>query len=172
MRLKNLTLSAVPLALVAPMLLIGLTESAHALSMKECSAKYKEAKDANTLNGQDWKAFRAAQCGAASTAATPAAATTAPPPASAPPPPPAPPMATAPAAASKASAAPAAASSGPAVFPNAIAPKYASETPGKGRMHTCLDQYKANKADNANGGMHWIQKGGGYYSECSKHLKG
>jgi hypothetical protein len=35
-----------------------------------------------------------------------------------------------------------------------------------------LDQYHANKAANANGGLHWIQKGGGYYSECSKHLKG
>ena len=39
-------------------------------------------------------------------------------------------------------------------------------------METCLDQYKANKANNANGGLKWIQKGGGYYSECNKHLKG
>ena len=39
-------------------------------------------------------------------------------------------------------------------------------------MHTCLDQYKANKAGNGNGSLHWIQKGGGYYSECSKKLKG
>ena len=36
-------------------------------------------------------------------------------------------------------------------------------------MHTCLDQYNANKA---NGGLNWIQKGGGYYSECNKRLKG
>ena len=61
---------------------------------------------------------------------------------------------------------------GNAVFPSAIDPKYASESPGKGRMHTCVDQYKANKETNANGGMKWIQKGGGYYSECNKHLKG
>jgi hypothetical protein len=39
-------------------------------------------------------------------------------------------------------------------------------------MHTCLDQYKANQAANANGGLKWIQKDGGYYSECNKHLKG
>ena len=41
-----------------------------------------------------------------------------------------------------------------------------------GTMHTCVDQYNANKATNANGGLKWIQKGGGYYSECSKKLKG
>jgi hypothetical protein len=39
-------------------------------------------------------------------------------------------------------------------------------------MHTCLDQDNANKATNANGGLKWIQKGGGYYSECTKQLKG
>ncbi len=74
------------------------------------------------------------------------------------------------AAAKPAAAAPAAA--GAAVFPTAVAAKYASETPGKQRMHTCLDQYKANKATNANGGLKWIQKGGGYYSECNKKLGG
>jgi len=59
-----------------------------------------------------------------------------------------------------------------AVFPTAIAPKYSKETAGKARMHTCLDQYNANKANNANGGLNWIQKGGGYYSECNKRIKG
>ena len=33
--------------------------SAHALSMQECSAKYKAAKDAGTLNGMKWAAQRA-----------------------------------------------------------------------------------------------------------------
>ncbi len=59
-----------------------------------------------------------------------------------------------------------------AVFPTAIAPAYANEKPGKARMKTCDDQYKANKATNANGGLKWIQKGGGYWSECNKRLKG
>ena len=58
------------------------------------------------------------------------------------------------------------------MFPTALSPKYAKETPGKQRLHTCLDQYHANKANNANGGMKWIQSGGGYYSACLKHLKG
>jgi hypothetical protein len=43
---------------------------------------------------------------------------------------------------------------------------------GKQRFKTCDDQYNANKATNANGGLKWIQKGGGYYSECNKRLKG
>ena len=42
----------------------------------------------------------------------------------------------------------------------------------QGAHEPCLDQYHANKASNANGGLKWIQKGGGYYSECNKKLKG
>ncbi|MHC2865840.1 putative membrane protein [Bradyrhizobium diazoefficiens] len=61
---------------------------------------------------------------------------------------------------------------GPAIYPNAIDPKYAKETAGKARLHTCVDQYNANKTTNGNGGMKWIEKGGGYYSECNKKLKG
>ncbi len=135
------------------------------LTTQECSAKYQAAKTAGTLNGQKWNDFRKAQCGADATAApaaTPAAA-----PAAAPPP-------AAPKEAKK-EAAPAAAPAmptGPAVFPNAVDPKYAKESAGKGRMHTCVDQYNANKATGGNGGMKWIQKGGGYYSECNKKLKG
>ena len=37
---------------------------------------------------------------------------------------------------------------------------------------TCLDQYNTNKTGTGNGGLKWIQKGGGYYSECNKRLKG
>jgi hypothetical protein len=77
--------------------------------------------------------------------------------------------------AADAAAAPAAAPAapaGPAVYPSAVDAKYSKETAGKARMHTCVDQYNANKASNANGGMKWIQKGGGYYSECNKKLKG
>jgi hypothetical protein len=60
-----------------------------------------------------------------------------------------------------------------AVFPSAISPTYANEKPYKARLKTCSDQYKANKAVNANGGLKWIQKGGGgYWSECNKHLQG
>jgi hypothetical protein len=137
---------------------------AQALSMSECSAKYKEAKTAGTLNGQKWNDFRKAECGT-DAAATPAAApAAAPAPAAAAKPAPAPkPVAAAPAAPEAV---------GNAVFPSAMNPKYASESAGKGRMHTCVDQYNANKATGGNGGLKWIMKGGGYYSECNKKLKG
>jgi hypothetical protein len=136
------------------------TLPAQALTMQECSAKYKQAKQAGTLNGQKWNDFRKSQC-AADAAEAPAATPAAP----------AAPTAEAkPAAKEAAPAAPA--ETGNAVFPSAVDPKYAKETAGKARLHTCVDQYNANKATNANGGLKWIQKGGGYYSECSKKLKG
>jgi hypothetical protein len=59
-----------------------------------------------------------------------------------------------------------------AVFPSAIAPKYSGLAPDKGRTLTCADQFSANKATNANGGLKWIEMGGGYYSECVSRLKG
>lgn len=129
------------------------TLPAQALTMQECSAKYKAAQTAGSLKGQKWNDFRKAECGSDTAAATPAAASK--------------PAETKQAAAPKATAA-----AGHAVFPNAVDPKYAKETAGKSRLHTCADQYNANKAGNANGGLKWIQKGGGYYSECSKKLKG
>src|SRR5271165_2938857 len=64
--------------------------SAHALSMTECSAKYKAAKDAGTLNGMKWNDFRKAQCGSDAAAAPAAAPATAAAPAAAPAPKPAP----------------------------------------------------------------------------------
>ena len=142
------------------------TAPATALTTQECSAKYQAAKKDGTLNGMKWNDFRKAQCAADATpAAAPAAAAPA-----APAPAPAP-TTTAKKEATPA-AAPAPAPTGPAVYPNAIDPKYAKETAGKGRMHTCVDQYNANKATSGNGGMKWIEKGGGYYSECNKRLKG
>ena len=133
------------------------TAPAQALTTQECSAKYQAAKSAGTLGGQKWNDFRKAQCGAD---ATPAAAPTAAAPAA----PAAPKEAKKEAAPAAAPAAP----SGPAVFPSAVDPKYAKESAGKARMHTCVDQYNANKTTNGNGGL----KCGGYYSECTKKLKG
>jgi hypothetical protein len=145
---------------------LAATSPALALTAQECSAKYQAAKTAGTLNGQKWNDFRKAECGAdaaAAPAATPAAAPAAPKEAAAKPKKEAAP----PAAPAAAPAVPA----GPAVYPSAVDPKYSKETAGKGRMHTCVDQYNANKTTNANGGMKWIEKGGGYYSECNKKLK-
>ena len=131
------------------------TSPAQALSTQECSAKYQAAKTAGTLNGQKWNDFRKAECGADAVAMPTAAPAAAPAPKEV---------------AKKPEAAPAL-PVGNAVFPSAVDPKYANESAGKARMHTCVDQYKANKETNANGGLKWIQKGGGYYSECNKKLK-
>jgi hypothetical protein len=143
--------------------------SAQALTMAECSAKYKAAKEGNTLNGMKWNDFRKAQCGSDATAAPTTASAPAAAPAPAPAPAPKPTVASAPA---KPAPAPAPVATGNAVFPSAVSSKYSTLPEGKQRMETCLDQYKANKATNGNGGMKWIMKGGGYYSECNKHLKG
>jgi len=145
-------LTAFGAAMLGVALLVLPSSDARALTMKECSAKYKAAQTAGTLQGKGWNDFRKAECGAGATAAAPTAAPAAPPPAAAPAP-----------------SAPAAA--GNAVFPSTISPKYSSESAGKARMHTCLDQYNANKTSSGNGGLKWIQKGGGYYSECNKRLK-
>src|SRR3954447_20755646 len=139
------------LAILAAVCLCG--TSAQALTMKECSAKYKAAQTSGTLNGQKLQDFRKAECGSEATA-TPAAAPAATPPprANTPAAAPAKPTATQP----SATAAPV----GNAMFPNAISSKYSSESAGKARMHTCLDQYNANKATNGNGSLKWIMKGG------------
>jgi hypothetical protein len=159
-----MTIQAKRLAAIAALGLaaFAVASQAHALTAQECSAKYQAAKTAGTLGGQKWNDFRKAQCGADAAAAPAAAA----------------PAAEPKEAAKKESkkdakeAAAPAAPSGPAVYPSAVDPKYSKETAGKARMHTCVDQYNANKATNGNGGLKWIQKGGGYYSECSKKLKG
>jgi hypothetical protein len=126
---------------------------AAALTMKECRAKYQEAKKANTLKGQKWNDFRKAECGDddADEAAAAAAVPDTPAPAATPAKP-----------AGKAKA---------AVFPKAVAQKYSNETAGKARLKTCADQYNANKATNANGDLKWIEKGGGYWSQCNTKLK-
>ena len=149
---------------------IGLSAStsafAEALTLQQCSVKYQAAKAGNALNGLTWAGFRAAQCSADATAApaaTPAAVAPAPAPVA-----PKPTIVVAPAKPTAVAPAPAPSS---AVFPTAINPAYSALGAGAQRRKTCDDQYKANKATNGNGGLEWIQKGGGYYSECNKRLK-
>jgi hypothetical protein len=138
--------------------IVSLSPPAQALTSKECSAKYKAAQGSGTTGGMKYADYRKAECGAGASATPAAAPVTAAP-------------APAPAPAARTAAKPAA-TTGNAVFPTAISAKYSNESAGKQRMHTCLDQYNANKATNGNGGLKWIQKGGGYYSECNKQLKG
>ena len=171
------------------------TLPAHALSERECSVKYQAAKSAGALGGMKWNEFRRAQCGSDASAAPamapapmPAPRTAAPAPmlaprAAAPAPTPAPRASTgewwwpsarnnAPSPYARDNAPSSYARANDANFPMGVSPKYASESIGKARMHTCLDQYRANKASGGNGSLKWIQKGGGYYSECNKRLGG
>lgn len=123
------------------------------LTMAECSTKYQAAKSGGTLGGQKWNDFRKANCSAGANdddtvpAADEASYTSEP-------------------------EAPTAKAPSGVKFPTAVAKKYSAETPGKARMHTCLDQYYAAKDSNSLGGLKWIQKGGGYYSLCNARLKG
>ncbi len=146
----------------AALIAVAWNAPAHALSMHECSVKYRAAQSAGTLNGMSWQEFRKAECGAGAAAGVapgPQAKTS--------------PSMNRPMFNSQApqpNMAPAR-NFGNAVFPTAISPKYADKSAGKGRMLTCLDQYKANKQANLNGGLRWIERGGGYYSLCNKRLK-
>ena len=138
---------------------------------KQCGDKWAAAKTAGTTGGLNWPKFLSqcrAQMAAVPAAPTDAPATTATPvsaPASEPRPAP---KTTAAKPAAPATLAPV----GDAIFPTAVSSKYSTLSAGKARMQTCLDQYNANKADNGNGGLKWIQKGGGYYSQCNTRLKG
>ncbi|KPF64612.1 hypothetical protein IP69_18160 [Bosea sp. AAP35] len=159
--LRNAILAGAALAALTA---LPVTRAA-ALTMKECSAKYQDAKKANTLKGQKWNDFRKAQCAdddadeneAAAAVSEPAAPAVTP--ASAP-------------LNTQAKPAAATAKAKPAVFPKAVASKYNDLTAGRARLKTCADQYNANKAANANGDLKWIAKGGGYWSQCNTKLKG
>ena len=127
MRTYSPSVCVISIALVA---VLSGAHPASALSLKECSTKYKAAQSSGTLGGMSWQQFRQANCANPSLALSPGA-----------------------------------------TFPQAISPKYSKESAGKARLLTCLDQYRANKATNNNGGLRWIAKGGGYYGECNKRLK-
>jgi hypothetical protein len=115
-------------------MLLGVTalaaNSAQALSSKECSAKYKAAKEAGTLNGMKWNEFRKAECGSAAAEPMPA------------PPPPAAekPMAPPPA------GAPAAKTGSP------------GRQAYLARLHACSAEWKTLKASGKRPeGLHWPQ---------------
>ena len=141
--------------LAVALLLAAASSAANAITMRECGVKYKAAQSAGTLQGKSWSEFRKAECGSTASA-TPTGT----------------PATDAKAAVPKGGDTTGIGSGGTATFPSAIPPKYSKEPAGKARMQTCLDQYNANKTGDHNGGLKWIQKGGGYYSECNKRLKG
>ena len=136
------------------LVLTAASASAQDGSMKVCGEKWQAAKAANATQGVTWPKFLA-EC----RAGLAAAATTSTPPVSKAQPSPAP------------AAAPAAAGARP-VFPASVSAKFAELRPSQARQKTCSEQYQANKATNANAGMRWLEKGGGYWSLCNKQLKG
>lgn len=146
---------------------LGATAPASALTMQECSAKYQDAKKNDTLKGMKWNDFRKAECSDddASEADAAAAEKESDKPAAKPtgsqktPP-----------ASTTTAADPKPTTVGKVSFPSAVSAKYSAETPGKARMRTCLDQYRANKEKGAEQPK-WIEKGGGYYSQCNAKLK-
>jgi hypothetical protein len=156
------------------------TSSTSQSKMKVCAEEWNAKKAANETGSQKYRDFvkeclsRTATAPEPAPAAPAAPGTAGTPPASQPPAakPPAGPRTATPAPAPSEAPAAKPAAPGEAVFPTAVSPKYSSESAGRARMHTCLDQYNANKASNGNAGLNWIQKGGGYYSECNKRLKG
>jgi len=128
-------------------------DGAKGLTMAACSAKYQAAKSAGTLKGKKWNDFRKAECRprAADDDTVPSigeANYTGDP---------GTPTTTAPRG---------------VTFPTSVSKKYSNESPGKARLHTCLEQYYANKDAGSLNGLRWIQKGGGYYSLCNAKLKG
>lgn len=123
-------------------------DAAKGLTMKQCSTKYQAAKDAGIDGGAKWNDFRKAECGPGADAVALSTDGNSEP------------------------AAPTVAAPKGIKFPTAVSAKFSSESPGKARMHTCLEQYHAAKDANALGGLKWVQKGGGYYSLCNARLKG
>lgn len=150
---------------------VGLSCSAHAAEAKPCYQQFSEAKKAGTLTEKTFKEYKATHCDkvvktpeqpvandakkeekpAVKSANEPAKE--------------------APKKEAKEAVEKAPVTTGEVVFPEKVDPKFANEKEGKARMMTCQEQYKVNKASGKNGGLKWIQKGGGYYSECNKHLK-
>jgi len=61
---------------------------------------------------------------------------------------------------------------GAPVFPAVISSKFADLRPAQARQKTCSEQYQSNKATGGNAGLNWLEKGGGYWSQCNKKLKG
>lgn len=122
------------------------------MSFFACHKEFQSAKKSGTLNGQNYAAFKAAHCANNAEAKAPEEA---------------------PKKDAKTTSAPAApVASGNVVFPNGVSSEFASLSAGKGRQKTCLKQYNANKANGGNGTLKWIQRGGGYYSQCNSRLKG
>ncbi|MDR6816685.1 hypothetical protein J2X76_001858 [Neorhizobium sp. 2083] len=133
---------------------LALSSPASALTMKECSTKYQAAKTDGSAKDMKWNDYRAKFCGADAAAADKqdeddVVKTT-----------------------EKEPEKSTVKAPKSVTFPKAVDKKYASETPAKGRLKTCVDSYHVNKEAGTLADLKWIQKGGGYWSLCNTALKG
>jgi hypothetical protein len=174
---------------VAVLILGAFAQPASALTMKQCSEKYKAAHDAGGVGSMSWNEFRAAECGTGAsmaikkTKAAPASETAGT-------------GTTMQECSTRYQAAKSAGTLGAmtwnefrsagcpttvakrsgsmkptmgSIFPVSIDKKYTKFKAGKARMLTCRDQYRANKEAGVTEPK-WTEEGGGYYSECNKRL--
>jgi hypothetical protein len=148
-----------PLLLLTFALLAAAPALAQDATMKVCGEKWQAAKAAGSTGGATWPKFLA-DCRAGQASGPDVPTTGAPVPA---------PVAQLPAASPPARGETV---SKPAIFPDAVAAKYADMTPSQARRKTCSDQFQSNKAGDANGGLRWMEKGGGYWGQCNNRLKG
>jgi len=141
------------------LLLIVQPSLAQDAAMKICGEKWQAAKASGATNGATWPKFLA-DC----RSNLPAPAATAP--------------ASAPAQVGKPNPKPvsdppaSAKLAGTPIFPSVISAKFAELRPAQARQKTCSAQYQANKSTGGNAGLNWLEKGGGYWSQCNKKLKG
>jgi hypothetical protein len=134
----------------------GLAQDA---AMKICGEKWQAAKASGATNGATWPKFLA-DCRSNLPAPAATAPAIAPAQVGKPDPKPVPD----PQASAKLAGAP--------IFPSVISSKFAELRLAQARQKTCSAQYQANKTTGGNAGLNWLEKGGGYWSQCNKKLKG
>ncbi len=122
--------------------------SSKPLSFKACGEKYQTAKADGSIGGRKWLEFRRIECGiGAKTSQVRQPA----------------PVVTSEAVASELLRR--------VAFPGEVAGEFSDQKPAQQRMRTCLKSYHANKQAGTLAGLRWVQKGGGYYSQCTAKLK-
>lgn len=127
--------------------------------MKACGDRWRAVKDVEAAGGTTWPQYLARCRAEAGSARAPAEAA------------PVAPAVVANERRGQPVAAQTAAQARAPVFPQKVSERHASERPQRARQKTCSEQFQANKAANANGGLRWVEKGGGYWSKCNAHLK-
>ena len=147
MFLKSPSLGMLFAAFALPAFAQGVAPPAQPLSLKECGLKYRAAKTDGSLGNRKWLDYRRSDGGIRPSAVT----------------------AQRPRVRSEASRSEALRR---LIFPVSLAGEFSGQKPWEARMRTCLKSYREAKKAGTLYGVKWVEKGGGYYSECNKRLKG